>query len=123
MKNDNEILLVCDCSSCEHQLIVQWDNDDNEVYVHVHLAQCKGFWSRLWHGLKYAFGYKSRYGAFDEVILRKEDADNLQKVVDHLRPKAKEDNEDCKAWGSFKTIPERRRINAAPMFSSWSGIW
>ena len=85
MKNDNEILLVCDCSSCEHQLIVSWNNDDNEVYVHVHLANYSGFWKRLWHGLKYAFGYKSRYGAFDEVILRKEDADNLQKVVDHLK--------------------------------------
>ena len=85
MKSDNEILLVCDCSSCEHQLIVDWNNDDNEVYVHVHLAQCKGFWSRLWLGLKYAFGYKSCYGSFDEVILRKEDADNLQKVVDHLK--------------------------------------
>ena len=85
MKNDNEILLLCDCSSAEHQLIVSWDNDDKEVYVRVHLANYDGFWRRLWHAVKYVFGYKSRYGAFDEVILRKEDADNLQKVVDHLR--------------------------------------
>ena len=73
--------------------------------------------------MKYVFGYKSRYGAFDEIILRKEDADNLQKVVDHLRPKAKEDNEDCKVCGSLKATPERRRVNVAPMFSSWSGMW
>ena len=85
MKNDNEILLLCDCSSDEHQLIVRWDDEDNEVYVSVHLANYMGFWKRLWHAMKYVFGYKSRYGAFDEVILRKEDADNLQKVVDHLR--------------------------------------
>ena len=85
MKNDNEILLLCDCSSAEHQLIVSWDNDDNEVYARVHLANRDGFLRRLWHGLKYAFGYKSMYGNFDEVILRKEDADNLQKVVDHLK--------------------------------------
>ena len=39
MKNDNEILLLCDCSSEEHQLIVRWDNDDKEVYVSVHLAK------------------------------------------------------------------------------------
>ena len=123
MKNDNEILLICDCSSAEHQMIVRWDNDDNEVYVSMHLANHLGFWKRLWHGLKYAFGYKSRYGAFDEVILRKGDADNLQRVVDHLRPKAKEDRSDCKVWGSYKTTPIRRRMNAAPMFSGWSGIW
>ena len=85
MKNDNEILLLCECSSAEHQLIVRWDKDDKEVFISVHLADCKGFWKRLWHGLKYAFGYKCCYGAFDEVILRKEDADNLQKVVDQLR--------------------------------------
>ena len=85
MKNDNEILLLCDCSSAEHQLIVSWDNDDNEVYVRVHLANCYGFWRRLWHALKYVFGYKCRYGAFDEIILRKEDSENLQKVVDHLK--------------------------------------
>lgn len=85
MKNDNEILLLCECTSAEHQLIVRWDNEDNEVYVNVHLATYMGFWERLWSGLKYAFGHKSRYGAFDEVVLRKEDADKLQKVVDHLR--------------------------------------
>ena len=73
MKMDNEILLLCDCSSCEHQLIVSWDNSDKEVCVQVHLANFDGFWKRLWHGLKYAFVHKSRYGAFDEVILRKED--------------------------------------------------
>ena len=85
MKNDNEILLLCDCSSAEHQLIVSWDNDDNEVYVRVHLANWYGFWRRLWHAVKYVFGYKCRYGAFDEIILRKEDSENLQKVVDHLK--------------------------------------
>ena len=82
---NHDILMLCECSSCEHQMVVSWDDNDDEVYVHVHLADYKGFWKRLWYGLKYAFGYKSRYGAFDEVILRKEDANNLQKVVDHLK--------------------------------------
>lgn len=85
MKNDHEILLLCDCSSAEHQMIVRWNDEDNEVYVSMHLANSFGFLKRLWYGLKYAFGYKSRYGAFDEVILRKEDAENLQKVVCHLK--------------------------------------
>lgn len=88
MKNDNEILLRCDCSSAEHQIIVSWDNADNEVYVQVHLANWYGFWRRLWHAIRYVFGYQCRYGAFDEVVLRREDADNLQKVVDHLRKDA-----------------------------------
>ena len=68
-------------------MIVSWDNDDDEVYAHVHLTSYKGFWKRLWAGLKYAFGHRSRYGEFDEIILRKEDAENLQKIVNHLKGK------------------------------------
>ena len=84
---DNEILLLCECSSCEHQLIFSWDKHENEVYTHVHLVPHDGFWKRLWAGLKYAFGHRSIYGDFDEIILRKKDADSLQKVVDHLKAK------------------------------------
>lgn len=85
MKYDNEILLLCNCSSVEHQVIFRWDNQDEEVYLHIHLANNMNFWRRLWCGIRYAFGYKCRYGEFDEVVLRKEDADNLQKVVSHLK--------------------------------------
>lgn len=85
MRNDNEELLICECSSCEHQIIFRWDNDEHEVYMETHLANNKNFFVRLWHALKYAFGYRCRYGEFDEVILRKEDVDKLQKVVDHLK--------------------------------------
>ena len=84
-KFDNEILFVCDCSSCEHQLIARWDNTDKEIYVSVHLSNHRGFWARLLYGLKYAFGYKCAYGAFEEIILRIADADSIQKIVDHLR--------------------------------------
>jgi hypothetical protein len=125
MKNDNEILLLCDCSSAEHQLIVSWDNDDNEVYVRVHLANCYGFWRRLWHAVKYVFGHKSRYGAFDEVILRKEDADNLQKVVDHLRACGEDAkppvNYEC--WGSCKSTTGRRLNASSSAVSSYSAIF
>jgi hypothetical protein len=35
--------------------------------------------------LAYAFGRKSRFGAFDEIILNPKDADKLQRVVNHLK--------------------------------------
>jgi hypothetical protein len=50
----------------------------------------KSFWSRLKYGLKYIFGYKSRYGAWDEFILNPNDADKLQDVVDYLKEKKNE---------------------------------
>lgn len=93
MKFDNEILLLCDCSSCEHQLIVRFDNDSKEVYAQVHLFTYKSFWKRLWAGLKYAFGHKSTYGEFDEVILREEDADSVMRIADHLKKKTAQESE------------------------------
>jgi hypothetical protein len=59
------------------------------VYIHTHLVK-KSFWSRLKYGLKYIFGYKSRYGAWDEFILNPNDADKLQDVVDYLKEKKNE---------------------------------
>ena len=47
--------------------------------------------------MKYVFGMRSILGDFDEVIIRPDDADRLQEVVDYLR-RAKEKQElDCEA--------------------------
>lgn len=80
-------VLLCDCHSSDHQILIFFDKDDKEnidVYAHVHLAKRK-FWSRVKYGFKYIFGYKSRYGAWDEFIFNPEDADKLQAVVDYLK--------------------------------------
>jgi hypothetical protein len=61
------------------------DLDDQLAYMHIHLANNRGFWQRLRYGLAYAFGRKSRFGAFDEIILNPKDADKLQRVVNHLK--------------------------------------
>jgi hypothetical protein len=35
--------------------------------------------------VKYIFGYKSKYGAWDEFIFNPSDADKLQELVDYLK--------------------------------------
>ena len=82
-----EELLICECSNAEHQLIFRYfeDEDWKEVYMTTHLSEYRNFWQRLKYAIKYVFGYKSRYGAFDEFIFRKEDADKLQSIVDYLK--------------------------------------
>lgn len=79
-------VFLCDCGSPEHQFIVYYFDDYNypEVDVVIHLAK-KPFWKRVWYAIKYIFGYQSSYGAFDSIIINPDDADRLQKVVDHLR--------------------------------------
>jgi hypothetical protein len=43
------------------------------------------WYSRLVSGLKYIFGHKSRYGHFDEFILRAEDCDRLISVLERFK--------------------------------------
>lgn len=79
-------ILICSCNSTEHQMVIYKTTDPlygPEAYVHVHLIK-RSFWYRLKYGIKYIFGYKSKYGAWDEFILNPGHIDQLQNVVDHL---------------------------------------
>ena len=78
-------LFLCECNSPEHMFVVNYldEGDAKEVYVDIHLTKAT-FWKRVWYAIKYIFGYQCKHGAFDEIILNPDDAERLQKVVDHL---------------------------------------
>jgi hypothetical protein len=65
-------VVICKCSSSEHQIIIRtFENDeDDEIYLDIHLAS-RPFLERVKYAFKYIFGYKSKYGAWDEFILDK----------------------------------------------------
>ena len=79
-------IFICDCHSSEHQRVIFYDEDAGYpvVYSHVHLNK-RPFLYRLKYALKYLFGHKSRFGAFDEFIFNPDDADKLQAVVNYLK--------------------------------------
>jgi hypothetical protein len=80
-------ILICQCGSLEHQFSFVWWEDkdlDSEVYMECHLTPLP-FWQRLKNGIKYIFGHRSVYGDFDDVILRKEDAHKLERIVEFLK--------------------------------------
>lgn len=79
-----EELILCKCANTEHQMIFRTIDGDEDVYVTYHLLPLP-FWQRIKYGVKYIFGYKSRYGAFDELILNPDDAAKFAKVVKYLR--------------------------------------
>lgn len=90
MKYDVEELFLCKCGDPSHSMIICYDHDERfdykEVYMAVHLYREDSFFRRIWIALKYIFSKRrSIYGDFDEIILRPEDADKLQKVVDYLK--------------------------------------
>jgi len=78
-------VLICDCTSAEHQIILGYFEPDDEpvVYLTVHLSK-KPFWERVKHAVKYIFGYKCTYGSFDETIIGPEHVEKLQAAIDHI---------------------------------------
>jgi hypothetical protein len=62
-------ILICECHSLEHQVSFWYEQDEGTLYVETHLVTHKNFFKRLWVGLKFAFGYKSRFGEWDEILL------------------------------------------------------
>ena len=82
MKEFEEIVL-CQCENPEHQMLFRVLDADCDVYVTIHLVPLP-FWTRLWTGIKYIFGYRCKYGDFDEIVLRPEDAPKFRKVCKWL---------------------------------------
>ena len=81
-------LFTCKCGNVEHQLIFSYFEDfDNykEVYVSVHLCPETNIWKRLINGIKYIFGYRSKYGHFDEFIFNEKDVHKLEEIIKYLK--------------------------------------
>jgi len=84
---DRHILLLCSCYSSDHQMIIHLDQGGDlfppEAFVNVHLVK-RSFLYRVKYAVKYIFGYKSRYGAWDEFILDKTHVKSLLEIAKHL---------------------------------------
>lgn len=80
-------ILECLCKSPDHMYIIKFDDGnkeygwDKEVYIEPHLST-GNFWFRLKKGLKYIFGFKCRYGDFDEIVIDKTNYQPLKKIVE-----------------------------------------
>jgi hypothetical protein len=84
MKFETQEVFICECHSPDHQFIIRKFDDEPDVYIAIHLTK-QPMMRRLKYAFRYIFGYQSRFGAFDEIILNPDDADRLQKVVDSLK--------------------------------------
>lgn len=73
--------LECCCTSAEHVIRFNFDNQPNDcpvVYVDVQLNPYHGFWKRVWLALQYICGHKCQYGHWDETILFGEQIEKLR---------------------------------------------
>jgi len=81
-------IFICECHSTDHQMVFLFDEQDNLLYVHVHLKS-RRFLERLWYGIRYILGRKSCYGAFDEFIFNHKDYLRLKAAIHHLKKRKK----------------------------------
>lgn len=78
-------IIDCYCSSAEHCLhLMYFDDEKNScnhlLYIEVYLQKQK-WYKRIWRGIKYIFGYKSRYGDFTEILYDVEKVEELKKFL------------------------------------------
>lgn len=84
-----EEIVICRCYSPEHQLIFRTIDGDSDVYVTFHLTRLP-FFKRIVHAVKYIFGYTSKYGDFDELIISPKELYKFKVVVKYLEEQTKE---------------------------------
>lgn len=78
-------IFVCDCHSLEHQFAFWYDEEDKSLYFEPHLYQGGNWLQRFWGRIKYLFGGKSRFGAYDEVIINPDDASKLIEYLEKIK--------------------------------------
>ena len=76
-------ILVCDCNSAEHQIIINYDEEDKELSCQIHLTKYS-FFKRLFISIKYIFGYTSKYGDWDEFIFKKEHIIQIKDILEEI---------------------------------------
>lgn len=85
-------LTLCSCGSAEHQILTEYDEEYNQLYVQVHLSNYKNIFQRIWVAIKYVFGYKCRYGEWDSIIIDSSNYHTLKKELSKIKGEGKKTN-------------------------------
>ena len=77
---------ICDCESAEHQFILGYFPDDEphekSLYLTPHLVTYDNILKRIWIAIKYVFGYRCKFGHWDEVIIAPNEAERIKLFID-----------------------------------------
>lgn len=84
MRYSKDELFICSCHNVEHQLIFSYFPKEGYVYVNIHLVP-DVWYKRIWYTIKYIFGYKCKYGCFDEFAFNCDDYPKLEQIVNYLK--------------------------------------
>jgi hypothetical protein len=82
-------IFICDCTNVEHQYSLTFFKEDSviedsELYLDIHLNKEYSIIRRIIYAIKYIFGYQCKYGAFDEIIINKETAEQTKLFIEEF---------------------------------------
>lgn len=82
-------LFVCDCGDVDHQFIISqppadWydEGEEKELLIHIHLRNDLNWFQKLKYVFLYLLGKQSQYGAFGEIIIKKDDITRIKQICD-----------------------------------------
>ena len=78
-------IMICECHSYEHQAHFWYDEDDNLLFIEIHLTTHRNVFKRILYAFKYIFGHKSRFGAWDEFLMSENNRDSLKLFLINLK--------------------------------------
>jgi hypothetical protein len=82
---DGSWFFECRCGTDEHTVRFVFDDDDPpEVYLSIYLNQYRNIFKRIWVAVKYIFGYKCKYGHWDNWILDQNDANRMKGMLNQF---------------------------------------
>lgn len=73
--------ILCSCKNSEHLVLLHYDSDDKMVYMEYHLCTLP-FWKRIIVGIKYIFGFRSKYGEYGELIITEDNYKEFKPIID-----------------------------------------
>lgn len=72
----------CECHSEEHTFRFQYDTQDGDLYLSTFLNDFDPWYKRVWKATKYVFGYKCKYGHWDNTHLDLQTTKRLKDLLD-----------------------------------------
>ncbi|MDD5091861.1 MAG: hypothetical protein PHQ23_13215 [Candidatus Wallbacteria bacterium] len=91
---DQDLFIVCECNSCEHVIrLTSYADDDDLMYLHIHLRPEHSLWKRIVRAVRYVCGRRSRFGDFDEFVIGPRNIDRIYQALGQARDRYAEQQE------------------------------
>lgn len=80
------VYIECECSDAAHVIRLTADPEDefSPLWLDVHLNQYHTIWQRVRLAAKYVFGYQSKFGAYDSILIGPEDARRIVETIEEV---------------------------------------